>query len=125
MGASVRKHEEPRRCWYNIRRGLPEPEIASIYALVEMDTLQFRYIGKTHKTIRARFSGHIAEAKSGGSTPKCQWIREMLEQGRSIGYAWLETVPYGVWPQAEAKWMNWARQEGYDLVNSQGAGGGA
>src|SRR3990172_3083962 len=51
-----------------------------LYALTEPDG-EVRYIGKTATTVRHRLISHISEARRGGRSYKCNWIRSLLRAG--------------------------------------------
>lgn len=114
-----------RRCYNRLSLGLPEPEKAHIYALVDPRTDQVRYIGKTHCELRDRMHLHMSAARKGKPTKCARWIQELQQAGIAPKIVCLETVPYGDWPEAEARWMDLARRSGCDILNQQGAGGGS
>jgi len=115
---------KPRRCWNRIIRGLQEPETAIIYALVDPDSSEIRYIGKTHCEPRSRLHLHLSEARKGNTTPKAVWMRGLLAQDKRPQIVILEKIIYPVWPETERRWLKAAREAGCALLNVQGAGGG-
>ena len=117
---------KPRRCYYFLRAKRPEPETAWMYGLVDPGADNIRYIGKTHVAdLRQRLYLHICDARKGGHSEKDCWIRSLLAVGLRPELIELAAVPYGLWPLGEAAAIRWAREQGYDLLNVTGPGGGA
>lgn len=106
-------------------RGLAQPDKAFVYGLFEPDSLEVRYIGKTHMEPRQRLHLHIHGARMGDQTGKAEWIRAILSSGRRPLLIVLDCVAYKDWPSAEQRWVEAARDAGFAILNSQGAGGGA
>lgn len=53
-----------------------------VYHLIDPNTKQVRYVGKSRNP-RARLASHIVEAKESQSTAKKVWIRGLLDVGMS------------------------------------------
>ena len=51
---------------------------ATIYALVDPNTHQVRYVGRTRGTVERRLQGHIGAATCGTSKPVYDWMRSLL-----------------------------------------------
>jgi hypothetical protein len=114
----------PRRCFDRLSRGLGEPEVAYIYALVHPISKQVRYVGKTHCDPKDRYHLHLSAARKGKTTPVAIWIASLLAHQAVPEIIVLETVPYRDWPQAEAKWVRVFTLLCCDLLNRAGPGGG-
>lgn len=90
---------------------------ATIYALVDPNTHQVRYVGRTRKTINQRLKHHIASAKSGVKSPVYDWIRSLqvvpvvvvLQDGidvkRNTSGAYSTRRYWTTDAAAETKWM--------------------
>ena len=117
--------EERRISWFHRRNNRAEPEIATIYGLVDPVTNKLRYIGKTHHSPKERLHLHLSEARKGNATPKAVWIRALLDEGKRPKLVILGQYPYAVWAVAERMWIEAAKQEGCDLLNVSLGGGGA
>ena len=53
----------------------------NIYALVDPRNGEVKYVGKTVFPVRERLGRHIREARQGVVSHKCNWIRQLLNQG--------------------------------------------
>lgn len=113
-----------RRCYNRLARGMREPRTAIIYGLVDPDTDELRYIGKTTCEPSRRLHLHLSEARRQCATPKTQWIRALLREGKRPVVVALQQVDYGFWPEAERRWVRAALEIGCDLLNSKVIGGG-
>jgi len=82
-----------------------------------------RYIGKTSKSIKERFSGHLREAKKGVDNHRCNWIRSVMARGKwPIVFLIGEVDGDGC--KEEIAWIKYFREEGVDLVNETNGGDG-
>jgi hypothetical protein len=87
-----------------------------IYALVDPDTLEIRYIGKTSASLPTRLQRHRADAKMGVDTPVYRWWRKYgepciipLEPGDSL---------------QERQWIAWLKSQSARLLNCTAGGDG-
>lgn len=94
-----------------------------IYALCDPDTREVRYVGFSSRA-RIRLYNHICEARHGGTTPKCQWIRSLLERDLRPELRFVEEVSFNSWKERECYWIEEFRRQGFDLTNVVAGGGG-
>jgi hypothetical protein len=67
-------------------------ETLFIYALRDPESLEVRYIGLSVDP-RERLISHLSEARSGIDSPKCRWLRTLLQRGLSPRMDILACVP--------------------------------
>jgi hypothetical protein len=93
-----------------------------IYALIDPDTKQVRYIGKTINP-KDRPSQHIRDPKR---TYKRNWLMTVLKRGKKPEFTILEEVDEREWQIAEKRWISLYRPQG-NLTNMTegGLGGGS
>lgn len=98
-----------------------------IYVLMDPDTLEVRYLGKTVKPIERRLAVHISHAKRvGHKRHVAAWIRSLLDVGKKPIIQSVETVsPNGDWVAAEQRWIAELLEAGADLCNLTDGGEGA
>ena len=78
-----------------------------IYGLLDPETQELRYIGKTHKRREWRLAEHITLAKEGDSRPVYEWIRELLRRNLSPSIFVLRRIPPDRnWRKAEQEEIN-------------------
>jgi hypothetical protein len=53
---------------------------ATIYGLIDPNTNEVRYVGRTRQAATQRLTHHITAAKRGHSRPVYEWIRGLLPQ---------------------------------------------
>ncbi|PZV02225.1 MAG: hypothetical protein DCF32_15275 [Leptolyngbya sp.] len=96
-----------------------------IYGLVDPRDGQVRYIGKTSCRLSLRLSRHIAAAKHEveNTYHRLNWIRELLALGLLPEIRELERNPAD-WTEAEARWIQHGRSQGWDLTNGTLGGEG-
>jgi len=75
------------------------------------------YVGRTDLSIEYRLKTHIAEAKRGDTSKKCQWIRELIEQGREPTIHLLEECSKAVRAEREKYWIKKYLDEGQASKN--------
>lgn len=85
---------------------------ATIYALVDPNTHQVRYIGQTRTSLARRMQTHRYRAKRGRSTPVSEWIASLLPQlpvlvvlQQDVEYVVTGPREWNAAIAAEAKWM--------------------
>lgn len=88
----------------------------AIYALC--DGAGIRYIGRTCD-VRQRYAKHLSERTS---SPKCQWIVELLSRGERPALRILEEVPAHDADRAELRWIRRLHRRGFRLLNVGGTG---
>lgn len=88
-----------------------------IYGLLDPDTNELRYIGKTHKRREVRLAEHLNDAKDGRQTLLAVWIRSLLAKDRTPVAFVLERVPGASdWKEAEQRHIRfWRDFEGHSF----------
>lgn len=92
-----------------------------IYALKEYHVV--RYIGKTINSLESRLSDHLADARKGVKTHKCNWIRQMLDRGEFPSIVLIAEVD-GKGDKEEIAWIRYFRDRGVKLTNNTDGGEG-
>jgi len=95
----------------------------TVYVLKSTGEDQPRYIGQTSDDINHRLGGHMVAAKSGSTTPVCQWIREQQADGFKIEIIPMVTERTAVWNDTEKRMIKAFREMGIDIKNVQDGGG--
>ncbi len=93
----------------------PYSRVSYIYGLCEPDSEIVRYIGKADIP-HYRYTRHLRESKT-GNTPKKNWIRKRLQEGRQPEIVILATVPEVKWRESEINYVNLYKSFGAKLVN--------
>lgn len=93
----------------------------NIYALLDPESREIRYIGKTN-TPSKRFSWHLGDAKN-NYTHKQKWIQSLLKVDKVPEMAVLEVCPVEVWQERERFWIALLAPHGR-LVNATLGGEG-
>lgn len=97
----------------------PDGVYTAIYVLGDPRPGELRqYVGKSVRP-RARFSGHLSEARRGKwpHSQRLNWIRELLSLGLKPTFEIVEEVRGPGWPEREKFWMRKQEERGYVLVN--------
>jgi hypothetical protein len=97
--------------------------MVSIYALKDPRTGEIRYVGKTSNPDK-RLAKHVWEAQSGMRNHRANWIKDLLMCNQSPEMEILDEVPEDFWQQWEIAWIEFFREQGFDLVNSTRGGEG-
>ena len=93
-----------------------------IYALIDPQTNQIRYVGKTNN-LKLRFRGHINEAKRGKRDHKNRWVASLLKKDFVPVVRVLEECGDD-WKEKETYWIAKLRSDGCNLTNSKLGGDG-
>ena len=93
-----------------------------IYALLDPDTLEVRYIGKSINPEK-RFTVHICRSSAPDSYRK-RWLKKLLTAGKRPVLRIIEEVPIESWVERERFWIADYRSRGARLVNSTSGGEG-
>lgn len=91
-----------------------------IYALKEVGTDEYRYVGKSNKPIK-RLYFHLIESKK-SKTHKERWIQSVLKRNSNIEYVILEEVSIDLWSEREIYWIARFKNDGYRLSNATDGG---
>lgn len=92
-----------------------------IYGLCCPETKQIRYIGKTIRP-KGRLRDHINDKSK---THKVNWIKSLKAKGLTPSMVILETLEDGAnWEEAEIRWIQQGKNNGWDLVNGTTGGDG-
>lgn len=92
-----------------------------IYALVDPNTNEFRYIGKSVRPFE-RLKDHCNEAPTCWRT---RWIKKVLASGKTPIVVLLDRVDADRdWETAERDWIAYGRASGWPLTNSTDGGDG-
>lgn len=84
-----------------------------IYGLTNEDG-EIRYVGRTTQKLKKRLAGHICDANKGGTSNRCEWIREIGK--KNVDIVLLEENPEDE-SKTEVWWMEYAEFLGFDLTN--------
>lgn len=95
-------------------------KITFIYALLEPDTNDVRYIGKSDNPKR-RFQNHLTDKRKNHRT---SWIKSLKNKGQEPLLIILEEVAFEIWQIRERHWISFYREKGADLVNMTDGGEG-
>ena len=91
-----------------------------IYALLNPDTLEVKYIGQSANGI-GRYTSHFHPNQLKLKTPKSDWINGLLVSGKYPAFVVLETC---LWDQLNEREMFWIDHYGTQLVNTAKGGKG-
>lgn len=95
---------------------------AYIYAL-EYPEGNIRYIGKT-VNLRKRYHRHINDARKYTSSHRLAWIRSILNHNDIPYISIVDKVPLKDWQYWERYYIQYYREQGYNLVNTTDGGDG-
>lgn len=91
-----------------------------IYCLLDPETKQVRYVGKTISSLRDRLYSHISNTKI--KTHKSDWIRGLKNRGLRPLIELIDEVSDDKWPEEERFYISYLRFLGCDLVNMSEGG---
>ena len=96
-----------------------------IYALMEPDGREVRYIGKTSSEPEQRLNKHLSAAKHNNGSHLLHWLNSLLSKGQRPKVRILEVVRHGDdWREREKKWISIGRAKGWPLTNTTDGGEG-
>lgn len=101
-------------------RGKGNLKTTFIYALVDPNTQQVRYVGKSNNP-QVRLYRHFKEK---GHTYKNRWLQSLRERGLTPEIRILEEAPVSQWQERERYWIAFYREQGLDLANGTDGGDG-
>lgn len=96
--------------------------IIYIYALLDPDTDEVRYVGKTDNTNR-RLSRHIHVAEN-DNPAKVKWVTSLKANGKIPKMVILEESAPDTWVDREKHWIAYYRASGAALTNLSSGGHG-
>lgn len=91
-------------------------DVTYIYALVDPDTMQVRYVGKANDPAK-RYARHIMDDED---SHKVRWLRQLSRNFQRPLLKILQVVPAEIWADAERHWI----KQFDNLVNSSEGGKG-
>jgi hypothetical protein len=91
-----------------------------IYALVDPNTLECRYIGKSDNPWN-RFKEHLKDKKF---NYKYCWIQSLIKRGQQPNYVILEQCNISIWKEREKDWIAFGKKIGWPLTNMTDGGDG-
>lgn len=94
-----------------------------IYALLDPDTREVRYVGRTYQEISYRRSAHMKRASEGKDTPIYAWLRELASRHKMPKIILVDKIRESCWDDNETKVINKFRSEGVKLLNTYQSGG--
>lgn len=95
-------------------------ETTFIYALNDPETGECRYVGKADDP-RTRLPDHIKECRY-KTHHRANWIKSLIARGLSPILEVIDEVPFEHWPQLEVAYIEFFREQGFDLVNGTPGG---
>lgn len=104
--------------------------VCYIYTLADsIDSESIRYVGQTVLTLPKRLNRHInsCSCKSTKITYKDNWIKSLLNQGRTPEIKLIETInsdDISLWNAREIYWISFYKSLGHRLTNSSLGGRG-
>jgi hypothetical protein len=97
-------------------------EKIKIYKLIDPDTLNVMYIGRTIHSMSTRIRNHYKDSKK-NITPKDKWIQNLVSNNKKIIYDIIEYVEQEEWAKREEFWINYYSKINPNLCNiSSGPG---
>lgn len=102
------------------QNGKHSPKTTFIYALIDPNTQQIRYIGKSNNP-QKRLEQHFKEKVH---TYKTMWLKSLEGKGQTPEILILEEVLVSQWQEREIHWIAFYREQGLDLANGTDGGDG-
>lgn len=96
-------------------------KITLVYAVLDPDTCEVRYVGKTCQKLSSRISGH---RKSKENNHRANWFRSIYAKGKEPIFIVLEEC-YEGWQEVEQFWISYLLFLGANLTNATKGGEGA
>lgn len=90
-----------------------------IYVLKDPETGEVRYVGKTTQSLEKRLYGHLREKNK---TYKCNWINSLQKKNLQPIIESIEKASYETWAECEMYWIQFYKELGAKLVNSNAGG---
>jgi len=93
-----------------------------IYELIDPRNGLARYVGVTKNSLQRRLNQHISDAKRGGKSYRCKWIRKLISLNLLPVIRLIETVSEKEREEKEKYWISFYGRE--NLVNGTDGGEG-
>lgn len=90
-----------------------------IYVLIDPETNEIRYVGKTTMDIQARMYKHLSDK---AKTHKVYWIQSLVKRGLKPTIQVVDEFPSELWRERECHWIEFYRNQGCDLTNTSPGG---
>jgi hypothetical protein len=88
--------------------------MVNIYKILNPDTLEVKYIGKTTEALNRRLNKHIHNR---GKTIMSKWcLKYKLLNKRPI-IQLIERITFDKWEEREKYWISYYKNQGYNLLN--------
>lgn len=100
---------------------MPESKPVYIYRLVDPETNETRYIGKTVQPEK-RLWFHLFHAKHGKDSHKDRWIRQLLAKDVEPLFEVIEVCDQAIWQERERFWIAYHKENGSPLTNTSAGG---
>ena len=88
--------------------------MVKIYALLDPNTKQPRYVGKTKQKLNQRLNKHIYNKNN--NAPINKWIRSKIKEHKNIKISLIEECSEDSWKERESYWIKKYKNK-YDLMN--------
>ncbi len=96
-----------------------------IYKLIDPRTNEIRYIGKTKNKLKKRLYEHCTERNLKTNTHKNNWIKQLLNLNLRPKIELLEEVNQDNWIEREMYWIEYFKNNDYNLTNTSDGGEGS
>jgi group I intron endonuclease len=96
-----------------------------IYKLIDPISNEIRYVGKTKNTLTKRLYEHLTVRNLKPNNHKNNWIKLLLSLNVKPKIELIEIVNANNWIQKEIYWINYFRENGYNLTNTSNGGEGS
>lgn len=104
---------------------MKKPDSHLIYALIDPNTKEIRYIGQTNN-IRKRLSQHYTPSEFKNNTHKVNWLKSLVKNNKKAEYSILENnISNSNINEAEIFWIAYFKFIGANLVNESVGGEGS
>ncbi|MFK4761730.1 NUMOD3 domain-containing DNA-binding protein [Microbacterium sp. ZW T5_45] len=101
------------------------PFIGIVYAVRRYDSLEFRYVGITTKSVDVRRRQHLKLSRAGRKSPFYDWLRKHDGESEEVYFQPMELVmgdDLEALGAAEERWIAVLREEGHPLLNLSDGG---
>jgi len=102
----------------------PSTIVTYIYFLKDINSHEPRYIGKSNNPFKRLRQHKYNALRTKSPTYKQRWIRKVINNDSDIECVILEVCDIDKFEIVEKKWMDYFKEYGYDLTNSDDTGQG-